>query len=362
MQRVLFIVGGFGLGNATRCESLLREFERRGLSVDVASSGNAHWYFSSLPQNPVKIQLRSLSYGVRNGEISLSSTLLSLPALLKDLMRNAFAIWRLQRKQQYDLLVVDSEYSVFPIKWLMRAPVLALNNVFFTALLDKQSEAVRPVPTKYLERLDHFVQSTCADFYVSPVLDPQVVGEQEKLLFCPPLIRPDLKTSSATSCLQRALVVMSGSGLGADAALVNELARIPSITSIVVLGMSGQNLGKVSYLGKQSAVSECIEEADFIVSAGGFSSLSEAIVCRKPLMMIPLKNHYEQDLNTQCVERLNLGVIAQQHSLFEAYQVLQQKILQMDWTAPLFTTPGAVMAVDFVLRQCSPLKAIDAHV
>lgn len=172
-NRVLFIVGGFGLGNATRCQALIHELTCRGFQVDVASSGNGYWYYSQQKDSTLKLKLKDMSYGTHDGKISLISTLISLPKLFLKLVFNAFSLLKLHFQENYSLIVVDSEYALFFVKWLISCNVIALNNVFYTSQLEEKINRERlPMRlwgTRAIEKLDLFFQKLCADFCISPV-------------------------------------------------------------------------------------------------------------------------------------------------------------------------------------------------
>ena len=40
MKKILFIVNGLGLGNSTRCESIIESLIFKGKTIDIITSGN----------------------------------------------------------------------------------------------------------------------------------------------------------------------------------------------------------------------------------------------------------------------------------------------------------------------------------
>ncbi len=49
-----------------------------------------------------------------------------------------------------------------------------------------------------------------------------------------------------------------------------------------------------------------------IITTGGFTLISEATYLKKPLLVMPIKNHFEQILNAQYVKENNLGMIMEE--------------------------------------------------
>ena len=107
MERILFIVNGLGLGNATRCHAVIGHLANKGYTVDVLTSGNGKDYFSSVEEIGQLIPFESLRYGERNGRVSVTATLFLAPKLIRTLLRNARLTRRLIRSGGYRGVVID---------------------------------------------------------------------------------------------------------------------------------------------------------------------------------------------------------------------------------------------------------------
>lgn len=311
MTRVLFVVGGFGLGNSTRCDALIQKLTAKGTLVDVATSANGLWYFTGSTQVRNLIPLSPLAYAERAGQISLIRTALRLPLLAWNLVSNAITIFRAQKTSRYNYIVVDSEYSSFLIKKFLSVPLITVNNVFFTLSKThpKRTNGFSAA-SLMVEHFDLFIQKTFSDFCISPTFLDETKANSTGTLFCPPIVRSSFSRCEPTHSFSRALLVMSGSRLGVSESTIERLAECEEIQQIDVVGLEGHSSDKVRYFKKQKDISSLIAKSDFIVSNGGFSTISEALVSRRPILVIPIPNHAEQIRNAELVETLGLGVMA----------------------------------------------------
>ena len=364
--KVLFVIGGFGLGNSTRCDAVIQELAIRGFHIDVATSNNGLWYFSSSPAVKRLFPLRALSYGRRNGQISLIGTLLAVPVSLFSLLLNACRLWRLQRGSVYQWIAVDSEYSCFLIKWILSARLVAINNVFFTFQCRNTKGprlTIGLLLHRAFESFDFAVQSFFSDYRIAPALCWEQARQDSGTLFCPNFVRflaPG--AHSKVKRLNHALVVASGSGLGVSRDTIEQLVRSERIAKISVVGLEGTSTGKVHYFGRCRTVQSMYDNADFVVGNAGFSTISEAIANNRLMLVYPLHNHYEQYFNAEFVEAAGLGVVVRSDGLTEGLigleGILEKKLAERP-KVEKSSINGTVAAADF-LSAISNAAAVSA--
>ena len=53
MKKILFIVNGLGMGNATRCHSIIEILDEHDYLTDVVTSGNGLEYFTKVKINKI---------------------------------------------------------------------------------------------------------------------------------------------------------------------------------------------------------------------------------------------------------------------------------------------------------------------
>ena len=191
MKRLLFIVNGLGLGNATRCHAVIGHLVQRGYTVDVLTSGNGKDYFSSVEEIDQLISFESLRYGERNGRVSVMATLLLVPQLVRTLLRNARLTRRLIRSGGYRGVVIDSDYTMLAARD-RDIPVFAINNADVVVHECRRRKLPRSVYLQYLiEWADAWFHRVAPDRVLSPVA-ANMWPDTEDIRHIPPLVRPFL--------------------------------------------------------------------------------------------------------------------------------------------------------------------------
>ena len=115
-MRVLFVVSGLGLGNSTRCHAVVQKLHAGGAEVEVLTSGNGLWYFRGRPEVSALHEIESLYYSAKHGRISIVNTAASLGRLSGILRRNGRRLGALLDERRPDVVVVDSDYTVWPMR------------------------------------------------------------------------------------------------------------------------------------------------------------------------------------------------------------------------------------------------------
>ncbi|MBT4002254.1 MAG: hypothetical protein HOF10_02945, partial [Chloroflexi bacterium] len=118
MTRIHFIVNGLGLGNSTRCHSVIQSLHERKAKISIATSGNGLWYFEGKSEIDGLTELKSLHYGSSKGKISIGRTILSIPSILSVLKSNTRKLLQVLEEERPDVVVTDSEYTFRPIRRL----------------------------------------------------------------------------------------------------------------------------------------------------------------------------------------------------------------------------------------------------
>ncbi len=310
MDRILFIVNGLGLGNSTRCHAVIDRLLARGVGVDVLTSGNGLDYFSRVEGIGALHAVAPLEYGSQDDKLSARATLWALPRQVRRALGNARAFRRLPRAGAYRGVVIDSDYSVAGFKHTLQVPVIGLNNA---DVVVHECRRRRPIPAsvrgQYLiERGDRLFHRVFADHVLSPCL-ARAYPETATLEHIPPPIRGGLRVRGASSEVRRILVMLSGSRFASQATFLSGL-QLPAGVAVDVVGRRGKSHGRITYHGKVFGNEALVNAADLMVVNGGHSAVSEAVLTRRPVVVIPVENHAEQYVNAGLVEELGLGLQA----------------------------------------------------
>tara|TARA_B100000676_G_scaffold305969_1_gene361246 strand:- start:922 stop:1368 length:447 start_codon:yes stop_codon:yes gene_type:complete len=75
------------------------------------------------------------------------------------------------------------------------------------------------------------------------------------------------------------------------------------------------NTKGLNYHGKIVDTHHLAADADLMIVNGGFSAVSEAVMLRKPVVVIPVPKHAEQWVNAKSVVDLGIGMTATEENL-----------------------------------------------
>jgi len=306
---ILFIINGLGLGNSTRCDALIQEFVNDKWRVDVATSGNGISYFEKKTYITELLKISSFFYGVKNNNLSILRTFLAIPIFVCRMIRNANNLYSILKKNNYRGIVIDSEYSISLLQPFIRTPIIAINNA---DLIISEVKKLGSVPTNIwpqllIENMDFWFHQVIPDLVLSPVF-LEAPRDTKKIKHIGPIIRNSLKSESQKAEPKNILVMLSGSQFHGSHAFLHKLERIPEI-DIHVLGESDVPSKHLHYYGKTFDQTRLLVQADIMIINGGFSAVSEALILRKPVIIIPVKNHAEQFINAHIMERAGLGIM-----------------------------------------------------
>ena len=309
----LFVVNGLGLGNSTRCEAVMQHLARAGCRIDVLTSGNGLTYFQDKAFINSLHPMEALFYSQTRGSISGWATLKSAGTLAKLAKAKRHSLNQLLEKVQPDIAIVDSEYSVSPLR-RMGIPVVAINN----------SESV---VSQYLKRrrqakglASHFWLIEFSDYlfhrhYCDLVLSPfpvRTATRHRKFRRIGLIVRPAIQALAASNTAQeeisprdlRTVVFMlSGSAHASEVHLGSQ--QYPF--AIEVVGREGKSHGNVTFHGRLMDNTAVLARADAFVVNGGYSAVSECFALRKPTFVVPLPGHAEQFVNAALAADLGLG-------------------------------------------------------
>ena len=324
MNKLLFIVNGLGLGNSSRCDSIIQALIPLGFEVDVLTSNNGVYYFRNRDYVSNLYQFRSLYYGSSEGKLSVWRTIGSVPDFLRILISNVGYLKNLVRKNDYRAFVIDSDYSIMFLRKSLRKPIIALNNAdVVIEECKKLPRLPKSIWMQYLiEHCDNLYHRIVPDIVLSPSILPKE-SKRESLRHFPPFVRQGLEIREPCHEVRNILVMLSGTIFGANTEFLNRMSFRTGMR-VDVVGRDGESTSCITYHGKIYANEDIINNADLMVVNGGFSAVSEAIVLRKPVVVIPVENHAEQFINGRIVEDSGLGLVA----TMENIDVMIQKMIE----------------------------------
>jgi UDP:flavonoid glycosyltransferase YjiC (YdhE family) len=358
MARILFLVNGLGLGNATRCHAIIQHLAARDVEIEVVTSDNGLWFFADKAEVTRVTPIPSLHYGADHGHISILRTL-GQGRRIWSVLREAEAILSdVIARFRPHAVVSDSVYAVGPV-WRARLPLVALNNadMVVRGMVRFEKRPATILPQFLLVELgDYLFHRVTPDLVISPRLDPADRSEGRRLRRVGPIVRRECRAEPRSERPPAGVAIMlSGSVFGSPVTL----RRRHDGVRIDVIGRPAPDhleaVDGVTYHGKMRDSLDLIRQADLLVVNGGFSAVSEALVLRKPMVVIPVPRHAEQWVNGATIRRLGVGLTAAENRLEDAMEEALGGIerLRAAYRAMPPLADGAAEAAEAVLARAA---------
>jgi uncharacterized protein (TIGR00661 family) len=332
-KKILFIINGLGLGNSTRCKSIIDQLVARNLEVDIITSGNGVDFFKNDADVQKRYAFSSLYYGSSSGKLNILKTIAAIPQLIKIYLNNLKLLKDVTKKNLYAAIVIDSDYTVAGIRHLLKIPIVAINN---SDIVVDTINSIKAIPKSIwsqlmIEKLDLLFHKFVATKVLSPTLGSadengkyHLGGEfipRRKFNHFSPFVRDQWEPKIPNKTPVYIVVMLSGSNLGSKVDFIKKL-NLKSGIHLDVIGRDGESQSNIKFHGKLSDNKKLISRADLLVINAGFSAVSEAMVLKKPTVVLPIENHAEQYVNGKRVEDLGLGVVANEDNIHDKIEYL----------------------------------------
>jgi len=330
ISTVLIAPLDWGLGHATRCIPIIKAFRQLNCKVLVAAEG--HQAALLLKEFPDLTILPLTGYRVHYAKsriLLLFKLLLQMPRIYKSIKREEAWVQSIAEEHHIDLIISDNRYgvhhptipSVFithqliikaPYRWVQS--IIQWVNYFFikkfttcwvpdmAAAPGLAGELSHPaklpsIPVHYMKLLTRFHRVTCATKYSFAVVlsgpEPQRTMLERKIL-------KDLETYTKPVLLVR--------GLPAETAEIEVPSHVTVFNHLDTIELANE-----------------LQQADYIISRGGYTSLMELISIDKKLIVVPTPGQTEQEYLSKLLmqnKRL-LRIDQSKFSLQDAYKQAQ---------------------------------------
>lgn len=312
MAKAIFIVNGLGLGNSTRCHAVIEALTLRGFEISVVTSGNGLWYFSGLAEVSNLYEIQPLSYGAKDGQISVWRTFRKLAQIFRTFRENARTIREILVTEEPDVVVIDSDYNFLPVKRL-GIPIVSLNNADVVVETYRMfKDKPRSISAQFygVEFLDYIFNRLVPTVTLSPCLPLNRSSSRGCVRRIGPIVRRRFRAEVLDRPPTHAVIMLSGSQFAMPVRLEDKRLNI----HIDVIGRAKPDgvadRQNVKFHGKLHDTFDLIANADIAVVNGGYSAITEMFCMRKPMIVVPVPRHAEQWANARTIKELGVGEMA----------------------------------------------------
>jgi len=309
-MRILYGVVGEGMGHATRSKVVIEHLLERGHKVKVVVSGRAYQFLKRHLPDVVEIQGLTIRYsrGAMDRNISLLRNVLLSPAML---FQNASAYIDDVRHFKPKMVLSDFDSYAYFFAKRFKLPIVSIDNQQVIHKCKHDEEITEGVAADYratrafvkakLPACDHYVITS----FFTPPIRPKFDG---RVTIVPPILRREILEAKLTVG-EHVLVYQTSTS---DRDLIAELNRV-SKRRFIVYGLRRDGVQGNCVLrsfSEQGFVRD-LASARAVVTNGGLSLIHEAIYLGKPILSIPVRHQFEQEMNARYLEQYGYGLAAQ---------------------------------------------------
>lgn len=312
-NRIFYSLCGEGLGHAIRSAVVIEYLIKEGYDLIVFASDRAYKYLNNKFDNIYEISGFNTVY--ENNQARYKKTFVyNMKDVPSDLKNNINKMYKLAKKFKPDLIISDFEFYANLLSHILGIPLLSIDNMHVITEANYSSPSRYAKDKLFAEAVVHaFIQKAnrtlIYSYFYPPLKNPDTTQ------YVHPIIRDEIYSLKPKVKDHILVYQTSDSNLQ-----LIELLKDNSDKKFIVYGfhkdVSEGNVLFRSFTEKQ--LFEDFKDAQFVITNGGFSLITEALQLEKPVLSIPVNKQYEQILNAMYVDRLGYG---------EHHDVITQNIL-----------------------------------
>lgn len=299
-KRIIYSVCGEGLGHAIRSGVILEELIEK-YDILIFASDRAYTYLSQKFENVYEIYGFNTVY--ENNTVQNRKTFVkSMKRLPRDLKENLRLLYRLARDFKPNAIVSDFEFYASLLSKLLRIPLISIDNMHVITQCNIE------YPDKYkTDKLK--AEGVVKSFIVRPkrhiiisYFYPEIKNPRKTIIY-PPVLRKEIM-GLKPSYKNHILVYQTSKS---NEKLIKTLKNFKE--KFIIYGFDKNEIDKnlEFKMFNEDEFFTDLQNAQAIITNGGFTLISEALYLKKPIYSIPVKGQFEQILNAVYLDKLGYG-------------------------------------------------------
>ena len=308
-MRILYGLSGDGLGHTMRARVVAEHLAREGHVIRMAASGRAASVLRTHGFDVIDV--RGLVASYERGSVSRSKTMRRfIRETPSRLAFNAGVALREELRFHPDIVITDFNGFACAVGHAFGIPVVSVDHQHVLDRFHHPRRVLDPFLADYaLARAAISAKTPRCDHYlVSSFFFPEErENNRTPTTLVGPLVRPEVEALTPTNG-EHVLVYQTAAG---DPSLLQALHANREVEFRVYgLGRT-EKIGNVQLCAfDEASFLTTLASARAVISNGGFSAISEALVLGKTILSVPIAHQPEQELNARWLEALDLGVYA----------------------------------------------------
>jgi UDP-N-acetylglucosamine--N-acetylmuramyl-(pentapeptide) pyrophosphoryl-undecaprenol N-acetylglucosamine transferase len=330
-MKILFVVCGEGLGHASRCLHLGHYLMLEGHEVHFAGYGKSYDFMSQHHCSHLHPTPREVCLEGENGFFSLKKTLWCSKWIFFDMIRSVLSIRRLVREHRFDCVVCDTMYGGLFGARLEKTPCAFITNQNHFNGPNGTTNPVWRILNFLIKRYLNLANHVIVPDYPAPdtVSEYNIrvpAGEEERYSFTGPFYDFDPRRYEYA----RETIFTSFGGEPYKLPMYLTLRGIADrhkdlvfdvFYTGAILPESSDNFLSHGYVPN---LYEHLARAKIAIVHGGLTTLHEALLFEKPVLIIMDPNHPEQQNNARKIADMGAGIAIDGRNI--SREVLEEKI------------------------------------
>lgn len=303
-MNIVYTINGEGMGHASRSSVVIDHLLSRGHRVAIFSAGEQPLRFLRAKyENVAKVMGLHMVY--RNNKVHRFRTalrvLINMPEVRSDvaLIRNSLESFK------PEVVITDFDFHGQLISRMFHIPIMSIDNIQFLRFAKLQTHLEDFIDYEVNLLIARMMVPRADYYFVTSFLPAKLrnTAQRKKVFFIPPLLRKKIIQQKPTVGEHLLVYQTSDSYLQ----LLSVLAQTRE-QYIVYNCQKRLRSSNITYkeFDEDSFITD-LASAKAIITNGGFTVISESLYYRKPVLSIPIRNHYEQKLNGYMVEQGGFG-------------------------------------------------------
>ena len=313
-MRVLYGIVGEGMGHATRSRVVIEHLLASGHEVRVVVSGRAHKFLTDKLKGRAGVaidEIVGLNLSFEGNELDVADSLITNIEKVPDALKKNVDVYQ-GVIGSFDAQVAISDFESFTYFYarVNGLPVISIDNMqiinrcrhdrFVTA--DK-SFAFRVAKLAVKAKLPGAYHYLVSSFFFPPVRKPRTT-------LVPPILRPEILAAKRER--QEHVLVYQTAASNQD--LIPALKKLPQRFRVYGMGRAGEEGNVTLCAFSESGFVDDLRSARAVIAGGGYSLMGEAVHLHVPMLSVPIRGQYEQELNARYLKRLGYGEFAEELS------------------------------------------------
>lgn len=319
-MKILITTCGVGIGHTSRELKLAKKLEENGHEIEFASYGAGLHYLRK--NKKTTHTLPDMNFEGGNGAINIEQSVRNSKDIPYTFIKTMYKEARIIKRIKPDLIISDSDYSTPFTAKLLGIPCYIITNDLTFGFSDSTNNQFIKYFEKSIEKLIHKISKTATKILIPDIPGTIEVPEklEDKTEFIGPLLnnqkiatKEELRRKYNLKQEDKIIIVTVGGSEFGKQLIENicDIAQKLEVDTIIIF--TGLEINpkqfKIPHTTKNIIIKqfsynliEWMKLSDLTIALAGHTTTMELISIKKPNILIPIKNHKEQQKNIQRIK------------------------------------------------------------